>query len=418
MPLPHRVPPAKQWFRLVHRFSVSLMGILDHSKKPHLFWYPSWKWDKGPNVVISAMLTHVIHRLQAVPAHLRPRTLYIQADNMWAENKNRYVLAFCSLLVRKGIFAEVMLHFLPRGHTHEDVDRLFSYFRRLLDRASAETVAEFMALLKKAYNHHNPQPEMHELKCVWDWKLWLKQHLRPISGHTLARAFCFKTNIAGKCIMQAKQGATNGEWGPKIELLVTEPYASPPVLQPHPMPPETLSQTKDAIQCLTEGTQQQWLSDLDAASSLALQLDSSIDWNALQMPPPPAPLWQPPVGEVEITVASRVPSGRSDMSFIEGMYLACCYASKFRQPHLPQFWIARIITVCEVMLRVQWLTYVDEDCLEYSYEYDAEHRICQDLIHPGCVIAALYDFDMQDQILSAEQYEELEQLASVFYDNS
>ena len=48
-----------------------------------------------------------------------PPILYLQADNCWKENKNKYVLGLCELLVRKKIFKEVHLSFLFVGHTHE-----------------------------------------------------------------------------------------------------------------------------------------------------------------------------------------------------------------------------------------------------------------------------------------------------------
>lgn len=36
-----------------------------------------------------------------------PPTLYLQADNCWRENKNKFVLAFCEYLVHEKIFKEV-----------------------------------------------------------------------------------------------------------------------------------------------------------------------------------------------------------------------------------------------------------------------------------------------------------------------
>ena len=36
-----------------------------------------------------------------------PGTLYLQADNCWRENKNKYTLGFCELLVRERIFNEM-----------------------------------------------------------------------------------------------------------------------------------------------------------------------------------------------------------------------------------------------------------------------------------------------------------------------
>ncbi len=39
-----------------------------------------------------------------------PENLYIQMDNTARENKNRYVLAFCALLVELNIFKKVNKH--------------------------------------------------------------------------------------------------------------------------------------------------------------------------------------------------------------------------------------------------------------------------------------------------------------------
>ena len=69
-----------------------------------------------------------------------PEVLYLQMDNTCRENKNRFVLTFCSALVHLQIFKKVsvlLLHnydflsqvqiiFLPVGHTHEDIDQVFS----------------------------------------------------------------------------------------------------------------------------------------------------------------------------------------------------------------------------------------------------------------------------------------------------
>jgi hypothetical protein len=43
-------------------------------------------------------------------------------DNCVKDNKNKYLLAFLSLLMAKEVFQEVKLKFLVVGHTHEDID--------------------------------------------------------------------------------------------------------------------------------------------------------------------------------------------------------------------------------------------------------------------------------------------------------
>ena len=54
-----------------------------------------------------------------------PPILTLQLDNACADNKNRWVFAFCSMLVYKRIFRDVYINFLIVGHTHEDIDALF-----------------------------------------------------------------------------------------------------------------------------------------------------------------------------------------------------------------------------------------------------------------------------------------------------
>ena len=56
------------------------------------------------------------------------KTLLLQLDNCGSKNKNCYVFAYLSLLVAKGVFDMVQLGFLMVGHTHEDIDALFSCF--------------------------------------------------------------------------------------------------------------------------------------------------------------------------------------------------------------------------------------------------------------------------------------------------
>ena len=54
--------------------------------------------------------------------------LLLQLDNWAGENKNRYLFAYLSLLVAKGVFKIVHLGFLMVGHTYEDIDEMFSRF--------------------------------------------------------------------------------------------------------------------------------------------------------------------------------------------------------------------------------------------------------------------------------------------------
>ena len=47
-----------------------------------------------------------------------PKKLFLQLDNSAKDNKNPYVMAFCSLLIARRVFKEVTVGFLIIGHTH------------------------------------------------------------------------------------------------------------------------------------------------------------------------------------------------------------------------------------------------------------------------------------------------------------
>ena len=68
------------------------MGFIDLNQYPH-----------DSNLTIN-----IIWRMMLRVKELPP-ILYIQLDNTGRENKNRYVIAWCALLVEYGVYEEVFL---------------------------------------------------------------------------------------------------------------------------------------------------------------------------------------------------------------------------------------------------------------------------------------------------------------------
>jgi hypothetical protein len=66
--------------------------------------------------------------LAAPAAGLHPSVLHLQFDNCSHENKNKYMLAYCHWLVFNQVFRSITISFLLVGHTHEDIDQMFSTF--------------------------------------------------------------------------------------------------------------------------------------------------------------------------------------------------------------------------------------------------------------------------------------------------
>uniref|UniRef100_A0A8W8MK70 DUF7869 domain-containing protein n=1 Tax=Magallana gigas TaxID=29159 RepID=A0A8W8MK70_MAGGI len=112
--------------------------------------------------------------------------LHLQTDSA-SDNKNKTVLGFLGLPVRLGIFEECYLHMLPVGHTHEDIDSMFSNFSSSL-KGDIMTLDAFQKL---SYVERGKM-----VKLVWDFKGWMENSL--INSHGLGDQFEFRIHTVDK----------------------------------------------------------------------------------------------------------------------------------------------------------------------------------------------------------------------------
>ena len=73
-----------------------------------------------------------------------PRKLYLQLDNSAKDNKNKYLMAFLSLLTAWGVFEEIQASFLLVGHTHEDIDAYFNHLLKALKSKNTFVLTDLM----------------------------------------------------------------------------------------------------------------------------------------------------------------------------------------------------------------------------------------------------------------------------------
>ena len=75
------------------------------------------------------MTINVLHqsltKMKEEGIQFAPR-LHLQLDNTVKDNKSKYVMAYLQSLVDCGVFEEITVHFFQVGHTHCDIDQLFS----------------------------------------------------------------------------------------------------------------------------------------------------------------------------------------------------------------------------------------------------------------------------------------------------
>ena len=111
---------------------------------------------------------------EPIVAHSLPPILTLQLDNASDDSNNRWVFAFCSLLVYKGIFRKVYINFLIVGHTHEDIDALFGRWSNLLKTNNYPTVPRLM----KSFMDCETHPVIpHLIEEVPDFKRFVQRYL-------------------------------------------------------------------------------------------------------------------------------------------------------------------------------------------------------------------------------------------------
>ena len=78
------------------------------------------------------------------------------------------------MLVDKGIFDKIKVGFLLVGHTHDQIDQMFSTFSRRLGRNDAFTLEEMMSIVKESYT---PRLEVCHLKETYDFRRFTQGRL-------------------------------------------------------------------------------------------------------------------------------------------------------------------------------------------------------------------------------------------------
>ncbi|ELR15619.1 uncharacterized protein ACA1_377230 [Acanthamoeba castellanii str. Neff] len=164
--------------------SATLLIIMDGSTDvilPLLVPLPlAWKDLHLYKLGIHGFINHGLHR-RSLYLHqgqfscgLHPSTLYLQFDNCSWENKNKYMLAYCHWLVFNKVFQSITISFLPVGHTHEDIDQMFSTFMiGMKYNPQVLTVEAFKQGLQDWYSAPHLCPEPIFLLECWAIKSWL-----------------------------------------------------------------------------------------------------------------------------------------------------------------------------------------------------------------------------------------------------
>ena len=115
------------------------------------------------------------------------------------------MLLYLAILLYTDVFDTITVNFLPVGHTHEDIDQLFSRISQLLRKSIVKTVPALFALLKRSFTKEGIPPVVRDVDNVPNFREWLSPILPVIDGITNTRCIKMWRKSDGKVYIQSKQ---------------------------------------------------------------------------------------------------------------------------------------------------------------------------------------------------------------------
>ena len=148
-----------------------------------------------------------------------PEHLVVQSDNTTSQAKNNESGEFLATLVGKKKFLSALLNFLIVGHTHEDVDQLWSVLlslviRRHVFHTPEELVAQIQIAMANVFADRSEEVTASLLGSVFDFRTWLDAegvHLHNCfmsrEGVDAVHSFCYKCreDLTGHEAAQVRQ---------------------------------------------------------------------------------------------------------------------------------------------------------------------------------------------------------------------
>ena len=103
-----------------------------------------------------------------------PPVLLLQLDNTTKQNKGKYLFGFLHHLVHHGVFQKIIISYLPVGHTHEDIDQMFSRFAIALRKYDALDAAAMGEVLRRSFTYQKEHPTIEHQSTATNYSGWIK----------------------------------------------------------------------------------------------------------------------------------------------------------------------------------------------------------------------------------------------------
>ncbi|PIK43600.1 hypothetical protein BSL78_19541 [Apostichopus japonicus] len=198
----------------------------------------------------------------------------------------RLPVHFTALLVERDIFEEVYIHFLPVGHTHEDVDQMFSCVARHLNHTNVYTLEDLEIETAKSFT---PHIDVRAVTAIPNVKSVLDKHLYGhFANHSKPHWFRFR-KVQQRCYMHYKKWESS-QWKPEEceelphGLLCLKTYHNlwsglEPNLDKLDLPKLVKELPKNYCHRLPPSAEEWWVNFMANVSSTYDQLPLTQPWN-------------------------------------------------------------------------------------------------------------------------------------------
>ena len=197
------LPEADKFTAAAYKVKTPVVGALMHGRAP-LCFISGNQCKQGNNVTIQALWECIVHLHNSTTGV--PPIIFLQLDNTTKQNKSKYLVAFCELLVHFKVCKEIRINFLPVGHTHEDIDQFFSRLAMLLRRTDALSLEHLASIIPTSYK---TQEGLRPIVKIWEELAnisdWLDANkVRDFPNIMSYRAFRIAMGAHGRPIVQVK----------------------------------------------------------------------------------------------------------------------------------------------------------------------------------------------------------------------
>ena len=168
--------------------TLKLTGAIIHGAPNEYYFFLSDDTIPADTNLNAAIIMRILTELSNKPGGLKKK-LHFQFDNTSAGNKNIRMYAFLGMLVQFQVVEEIYVEYLNVGHTHEDIDAVFSKVSIFLQKCAIEVVSIALWMLGQFMKRFRTRPPYKELlKHVPDTWHWLKGCYNPIKGISQSRS--------------------------------------------------------------------------------------------------------------------------------------------------------------------------------------------------------------------------------------